>query len=99
MQVSFGNRHFLGARGAHGGGSGAAREAPAARSDPGAVHIQTELFHCLIRYKEAAMTSLIVKRAIKVRGDAGWTGWETSTPTPALTVECNERLERFTPEP
>jgi aminoglycoside phosphotransferase (APT) family kinase protein len=55
-----------------------------------------EWFHCLIRYKEAAATSLIVKRTIKARGDAGWSGWETSIP--ALTAECIERLERFTPK-
>jgi aminoglycoside phosphotransferase (APT) family kinase protein len=55
-----------------------------------------EWFHCLIRYKEAAATSLIVKRTIKARGDAGWTGWETSIP--ALTAECIERLERFEPQ-
>jgi aminoglycoside phosphotransferase (APT) family kinase protein len=55
-----------------------------------------EWFHCLIRYKEAAATSLIVKRMLKARGDAGWSGWETSIP--ALTAECIARLERFTPQ-
>ena len=54
-----------------------------------------EWFHCLIRYKEAAATSLIVKRMIKARGEAGWSGWEVSIP--ALTAECIERLGRFTP--
>ena len=54
-----------------------------------------EWFHCLIRYKEAAATSLIVKRMIKARGEAGWSGWEVSIP--ALTIECIERLQRFTP--
>jgi aminoglycoside phosphotransferase (APT) family kinase protein len=55
-----------------------------------------EWFHCLIRYKEAAATSLIVKRMLKAQGSAGWAGWETSIP--ALTAECIARLEKFTPQ-
>jgi aminoglycoside phosphotransferase (APT) family kinase protein len=54
-----------------------------------------EWFHCLIRYKEAAATSLLVKRMLRMRGEA-WSGWETSIP--ALTAECIERLQRFAPE-
>ena len=52
-----------------------------------------EWFHCLIRYKEAAATALLMKRMIKAGGDAG-DAWEK---IPALTVECIDRLRAFTP--
>jgi aminoglycoside phosphotransferase (APT) family kinase protein len=64
-------------------------------SESGAAPADLEWFHCLIRYKEAAATSLLVKRMLKARGEAGWTGWEQSIP--ALTAECIERLERLPP--
>jgi aminoglycoside phosphotransferase (APT) family kinase protein len=51
-----------------------------------------EWFHCLIRYKEAAATSLLMKRVLKA-GDESGSG---STPAiRALTVECIERLQRL----
>jgi aminoglycoside phosphotransferase (APT) family kinase protein len=65
-------------------------------SESGVEPADLEWFHCLVRYKEAAATSLITKRVIKARGDAGFSGWEKSIP--ALTVECIERLERFAPQ-
>jgi aminoglycoside phosphotransferase (APT) family kinase protein len=53
-----------------------------------------EWFHCLIRYKEAAATSLIMKRVLKAGNEMAMTGsWVTAIP--ALTVECIERLERW----
>jgi aminoglycoside phosphotransferase (APT) family kinase protein len=64
-------------------------------TESGAPPVDLEWFHCLIRYKEAAATSLLVKRMLKARGDAGWTGWEHSIP--ALTAECIERLTRLAP--
>jgi aminoglycoside phosphotransferase (APT) family kinase protein len=51
-----------------------------------------EWFHCLIRYKEAAATSLLMKRVLKAGDESG------SATTPAiraLTVECIERLQRL----
>ncbi len=54
-----------------------------------------EWFHCLIRYKEAAATALLMKRAVKSgAADAGGS-WVTAIP--ALTVECIERLQKFEP--
>jgi aminoglycoside phosphotransferase (APT) family kinase protein len=53
-----------------------------------------EWFHCLIRYKEAAATSLLMKRALKASGPPP-ANWDTNIR--ALTVECIERLERFEP--
>jgi aminoglycoside phosphotransferase (APT) family kinase protein len=54
-----------------------------------------EWFHCLIRYKEAAATSLLMKRALKA---GGWSGSDhTLTAIPALTAECIERLQKFEP--
>jgi aminoglycoside phosphotransferase (APT) family kinase protein len=54
-----------------------------------------EWFHCLIRYKEAAATALLMKRAVKSgAADAGG-NWKTAIP--ALTVECIERLQKFEP--
>jgi hypothetical protein len=52
-----------------------------------------EWFHCLIRYKEAAATALLMKRLAKSGGDVG-NAYET---IPALTAECIERLQRFSP--
>jgi aminoglycoside phosphotransferase (APT) family kinase protein len=53
-----------------------------------------EWFHCLIRYKEAAATSLILKRMLKAGGDpSSAESWASSIPS--LTVECIERLERW----
>ena len=43
--------------------------------ESGAVPANLEWFHCLIRYKEAAATALLMKRFVKSGGDAGapWT--------------------------
>jgi aminoglycoside phosphotransferase (APT) family kinase protein len=54
-----------------------------------------EWFHCLIRYKEAAATSLLMKRVLK-SGDPSF-GDGNSTAIRALTVECIERLQQFAP--
>ena len=61
--------------------------------ESGAVPANLEWFHCLIRYKEAAATALLMKRIVKAGGDAG-AAWEQ---IPALTVECIDRLRTFTP--
>ena len=53
-----------------------------------------EWFHCLIRYKEAAATSLLMKRVLK-SGNPGVN--DNSAAIRALTVECIERLQRFEP--
>ncbi len=60
-------------------------------AESGAVPADLEWFHCLIRYKEAAATALLMKRLIKSGGDAG-NAYET---IPALTVECIERLQKL----
>ena len=60
--------------------------------ESGAVPANLEWFHCLIRYKEAAATALLMKRIVKSGGDAG-AAWEQ---IPALTVECIDRLREFT---
>jgi aminoglycoside phosphotransferase (APT) family kinase protein len=52
-----------------------------------------EWFHCLIRYKEAAATSLLMKRVVKA-GDPSM-GEGTSAAIRALTVECIERLQQL----
>ena len=62
-------------------------------AESGAVPADLEWFHCLIRYKEAAATALLMKRLVKAGGDAG-AAWEQ---IPALTVECIDRLQAFTP--
>jgi aminoglycoside phosphotransferase (APT) family kinase protein len=62
-------------------------------AESGAVPANLEWFHCLIRYKEAAATALLMKRLVKAGGDAG-AAWEQ---IPALTVECIERLRAFSP--
>jgi aminoglycoside phosphotransferase (APT) family kinase protein len=54
-----------------------------------AVPDDLEWFHCLIRYKEAAATALLMKRLVKAGGDAG-AAWEQ---IPALTAECIDRLQ------
>ena len=61
--------------------------------ESGAEPVDLEWFHCLIRYKEAAATALLMKRLVKSGGDAG-NAYET---IPALTVECIERLKEFSP--
>jgi len=53
-----------------------------------------EWFHCLIRYKEAAATALLMKRARKATGDPPGS-WPAAIP--ALTAECIERLQKFAP--
>src|SRR4051794_20387609 len=58
-------------------------------AESGAEPADLEWFHCLIRYKEAAATALLMKRLVKAGGDAG-NAYET---IPALTAECIERLE------
>ena len=64
-------------------------------AESGAVPADLEWFHCLIRYKEAAATALLMKRLLKSGGDVG-NAYET---IPALTVECIDRLQEFTPQP
>jgi aminoglycoside phosphotransferase (APT) family kinase protein len=63
--------------------------------ESGAVPANLEWFHCLIRYKEAAATALLMKRLVKAGGDAG-AAWEQ---IPALTVECIDRLRQFSAAP
>lgn len=63
----------------------------------GAAPADFEWFHCLIRYKEAAATSLLMKRVIKAGDESGAGGGNWSTAIPALTAECIERLEKFEP--
>jgi aminoglycoside phosphotransferase (APT) family kinase protein len=61
----------------------------------GAAPVDLEWFHCLIRYKEAAATALLMKRAMKAgQADSGG-NWVTAIP--ALTVECIDRLQHFEP--
>jgi aminoglycoside phosphotransferase (APT) family kinase protein len=63
--------------------------------ESGAEPADLEWFHCLIRYKEAAATALLMKRALK---SGGWSGSNhTLTAIPALTAECIARLEHFEP--
>jgi aminoglycoside phosphotransferase (APT) family kinase protein len=50
-----------------------------------------EWFHCLIRYKEAAATALIMKRIVKAGGQLP--SETTLTAIPALTAECITRLQ------
>ena len=57
--------------------------------------VNLEWFHCLVRYKESATSSLLIKRALKAGMDLGSVDWRVSLP--ALTRECIERLEAFTP--
>jgi len=52
-------------------------------------------FHALIRYKEAAATSLLIKRALKAAGDDGIAGGAWMTTIPKCTVECITLLEGF----
>ena len=40
-------------------------------AESGAEPANLEWFHCLIRYKEAAATALLMKRMVKAGGDAG----------------------------
>ena len=61
----------------------------------GAEPVNLEWFHCLVRYKESATSSLLIKRALKAGMDLGSVDWRVSLP--ALTRECIERLEAFTP--
>jgi len=62
-------------------------------AESGAEPADLEWFHCLIRYKEAAATALLMKRMIKSGGDAG-NSYDT---IPALTAECIERLGNLSP--
>jgi aminoglycoside phosphotransferase (APT) family kinase protein len=64
-------------------------------TESGAEPTNLEWFHCLIRYKEAAATALLIKRMLKVNGGEAEGNWLTSIP--ALTVECIERLQEFEP--
>jgi aminoglycoside phosphotransferase (APT) family kinase protein len=64
-------------------------------AESGVVPANLEWFHCLIRYKEAAATSLLIKRMLKANGGAAEGNWLTSIP--ALTAECIERLSKFQP--
>jgi aminoglycoside phosphotransferase (APT) family kinase protein len=52
-------------------------------------------FHALIRYKEAAATALLIKRALKNSSDTFSGTWETTIP--ACTAECIRILEQFEP--
>jgi len=62
-------------------------------AESGVVPADLEWFHCLIRYKEAAATALLMKRLIKSGGDGG----NSYVTIPALTVECIERLRNLAP--
>jgi aminoglycoside phosphotransferase (APT) family kinase protein len=53
-----------------------------------------EWFHCLIRYKEAAATALLMKRVLKAADPASL---DNSPEIRALTAECIDRLQRFEP--
>ncbi len=53
-----------------------------------------EFFHCLIRYKEAAATALLLKRAMKAAGGESPTTWSLDA-IPALTAEAIERLQKL----
>jgi aminoglycoside phosphotransferase (APT) family kinase protein len=66
-------------------------------SESGVSPANLEWFHCLIRYKEAAATSLLIKRMLKANGGEAEGNWLTSIP--ALTAECIERLSKFQPTP
>ena len=57
-----------------------------------------EWFHALIRYKEAAATSLLIKRALRNAGDDGIAGGTWMTSIPKCTAECIALLETFRPE-
>jgi aminoglycoside phosphotransferase (APT) family kinase protein len=67
--------------------------------ESGSAPADFEWFHCLIRYKEAAATALLVKRILKAAAVAGdpppANSWDVSIPQ--LTAECIDRLKRFTP--
>lgn len=64
-------------------------------AESGAEPTNLEWFHCLIRYKEAAATALLIKRMLKANGGEAEGNWLTSIP--ALTAECIERLSKFQP--
>jgi aminoglycoside phosphotransferase (APT) family kinase protein len=64
-------------------------------AESGVVPTNLEWFHCLIRYKEAAATALLIKRMLKASGGEAEGNWSTSIP--ALTAECIERLGTFQP--
>jgi hypothetical protein len=63
--------------------------------ESGAEPANLDWFHALIRYKEAAATALLIKRAIKNSGDTFSGTWETTIP--ACTAECIRILEDFEP--
>ena len=63
--------------------------------ESGAEPANMEWFHCLIRYKEAAATALLMKRAVKAGAADAGENWVTAIP--ALTAECIERLQKFEP--
>jgi aminoglycoside phosphotransferase (APT) family kinase protein len=52
-----------------------------------------EWFHCLIRYKEASATSLLIKRMLKAGGEQAQGNWQSEITS--LTAECIERLEKW----
>jgi len=60
----------------------------------GAQPADLEWFHCLIRYKEAAATALLLKRVLKAGGELP-SGGALVAKIPALTAECIERLEAW----
>jgi aminoglycoside phosphotransferase (APT) family kinase protein len=64
-------------------------------AESGVEPVDLEWFHCLIRYKEAAATALLIKRMLKASGGEAEGNWTTSIP--ALTAECIERLTTFQP--
>ena len=63
--------------------------------ESGAEPANLEWFHCLIRYKEAAATALLMKRALKNSTDTFSGTWDTTIP--ACTAECIRILEDFEP--
>jgi aminoglycoside phosphotransferase (APT) family kinase protein len=65
--------------------------------ESGAEPANLDWFHALIRFKEAAATALLIKRALKndTSGALAAGSWETSIP--ACTAECIRILEDFEP--
>jgi aminoglycoside phosphotransferase (APT) family kinase protein len=62
--------------------------------ESGVVPSNLDWFHALVRYKEAAATALLIKRALKGgASELAEGGWETSIP--ACTADAIEILERF----
>lgn len=64
-------------------------------AESGVEPVDLDWFHALIRYKEAAATSLLIKRWLKSAGDQTTGDWHVTIPQ--CTAECITYLEGFTP--